>query len=129
MVLQGVECREADVVAFFGDAPAETRVELAGRAVAIGVAGLRAMGVAGHVELVEREFAKLSHQFDRALATTEGQLLERVHSTFDPERAESVSARLAGSVADAHGLCTFVQADICTCRFHYPARKRCCQSV
>ncbi|MDA8061016.1 MAG: hypothetical protein M0T80_01065 [Actinomycetota bacterium] len=103
VVLQGIECREADVVAFFGDAAPETRVELAGRAVAIGVAGLRAMGVAGHVELVEREFAKLSHQFDRALATTEGQLLERVHSTFDPDHAESVSARLAASVADAHG--------------------------
>jgi hypothetical protein len=103
VVLQGIECREADVVAFFGDAAPETRVELAGRAVAIGVVGLRAMGVAGHVKLMEREFAKLSHQFDRALATTEGQLLERVHSTFDPDHAESVSARLAASVADAHG--------------------------
>ena len=90
VVLQGIECREADVVAFFGDAAPETRVELAHRAVAIGVAGLRAMGVAGHVEVVERELAKLSHQFDRALATTEGQLLERVHSTFDPDRAEYV---------------------------------------
>lgn len=103
VVLQGIECREADVVAFFGDAAPETRVELAGRAVAIGLAGLRTMGVAGHVELVEREFAKLSHQFDRALATAEGQLLERVHSTFDHGHSESVSARLTASVADAHG--------------------------
>ncbi|MGC8628504.1 MAG: hypothetical protein ACP5VR_13335 [Acidimicrobiales bacterium] len=53
-------------VAFFGDAAPETRVNLAGRGVAIGMAGLQAMGVAGHielvelVELVEREFAKLA---------------------------------------------------------------------
>lgn len=91
-----------DVVAFFADAPPETRAEVAGRAVAIGAAGLRAMGVAGHIELVEREFTRLTHQFDQALAKTEGQLLERVHSTFDPDHAESVSARLAASVTDAH---------------------------
>jgi hypothetical protein len=41
VVLQGIECREADVVAFFGDAAPETRVGLAGRAVAIGVYGSR----------------------------------------------------------------------------------------
>lgn len=102
VVLRGLECREGDVVAFFADAPPETRVGIAGRALGIAVAGLRAMGVAGPVELVEREFAKLTHQFDQALATTEGQLLERVNSTFDPDHAESVSARLAASVTDAH---------------------------
>ncbi len=72
VVLRAVECREGDVVAYFADNPPETRAEVAGRAVAIGVAGLRAMGVAGHVELVEREFTKLTHQFGQTLATTEG---------------------------------------------------------
>lgn len=102
VVLQEVECREADVVAFFADAPSDDRVELARRALGVGVAGLRAMGVAGQLELVEREFAKLAQRFDAALGATEGNLLARVHATFDPDQAESVSARLAASVTSAH---------------------------
>ncbi len=102
VVLTGIECWDRDVVAFFSDSPSEARADLACRALGVGVAGLRAMGVTGHIELVEREFGKLAQQFDAALTATEGQLLARVQSTFDPDHAESVSARLAASVASAH---------------------------
>lgn len=102
VVLNGIECRDGDVVAFFADAPSDDRVDLACRALGMGVAGLRAMGVASQIELVEREFAKLAQRFDAALGATEGELLARVYTTFDPDQAESVSARLAASVTSAH---------------------------
>lgn len=102
VVLTGIECRDGEVVAFFADAPTEIRVDLVCRALSVGVAGLRAMGIAGQIELVEREFLKLAERFDAALSATEVELLARVQSTFDPDRAESVSARLAASVTTAH---------------------------
>lgn len=76
------------------------------RALAVGVTGLRAMGAAGHVEVVEREFGKLSDRFQAALSAVENSLLDRVRATFDPEQAESVSARLAASVTQAHSAAT-----------------------
>jgi hypothetical protein len=69
----------------------------------LGVIGLRAMGVAGHVEVAEREFLKLSQRFDSALTAVEATLLDRVQATFDPDEAESVSARLSSSIKGAHG--------------------------
>lgn len=102
VVLKGIDCRDSDVVAFFADAPTDDRVELACRALGVGVAGLRAMGVASQIEVVEREFAKLAQRFDAALGATEGELLARVHTTFDPDQAESVSARLTASVTSAN---------------------------
>jgi hypothetical protein len=102
VVLDGLECRDGDVIAFFSDTPTQDRADLAVRALSVGVAGLRAMGIAGQVELVEREFLKLTQQFDAALTATAGELLIRVQATFDPDRAESVSARLTSSMTSAH---------------------------
>lgn len=97
-----LECSDPDVVEFFAEVSETTLGDLACRALALGVVGLRAMGVAGHVEIVEREFLKLSQRFDAALEAVEATLLRRVHATFDPDHAESVSARLSSSISGAH---------------------------
>lgn len=97
-----LECRDEDVVGFFEEISPESRPELVCKALSLGVVGLRAMGVAGHVEIVEREFLKLSHGFESALNQTERDLMERVDLTFDPDRAESVSARLGATIAEAY---------------------------
>lgn len=96
------ECADPDVVDFFTNIPESGRADAVCRALALGVVGLRAMGVAGHVELVEREFLKLSQRFDALLGGVETNLLDRVSETFDPDHAESVSARLSTSIKGAH---------------------------
>src|SRR6266516_915585 len=98
-----LESRDPDVVGFFTELPDLARPDVAGRALAIGVIGMRAMGAASHVELVEREFLKLSRSFDDALGTVQASLLQRITSTFDPDQAESVSARLTSTIVGAHG--------------------------
>jgi hypothetical protein len=100
--IEGLECTDPDVLEFFADAPESSWPDLARRALALGVVGLRAMGIAGQVEIVEREFLRLSHRFDSALGAVEANLLERVQATFDPDQAESVSARLSSSINAAH---------------------------
>lgn len=100
--IENLECTDPDVVEFFAEASELSRPDLTCRALALGVVGLRAMGLAGHVEIVEREFLKLSQHFDSALGAVETNLLERVQATFDPDQAESVSARLSSSVKGAH---------------------------
>lgn len=102
LCIEHLECADPDVVEFFTDAADASRPDLACRALALGVVGLRAMGVAGHVEVVEREFLKLTQRFDTTLGTVESNLLERVQATFDPDQAESVSARLSSSIKGAH---------------------------
>jgi hypothetical protein len=102
VLIDNLRCAEPDVVQFFTDVDERARVDLACRALALGVVGLRATGVAGHVELVEREFLRLSHRFDEALAAVAATLLQRVQATFDPEQAGSVSAQLAISIDGAH---------------------------
>src|SRR5579859_4251071 len=98
VLIEELECRDPDAVAFFGDITESARGELACRALGMGVVGLQAMGVAGHVELVEREFLRLSQRFDAALVVVQGSLMERVAATLDPEQAESVSARLSSTI-------------------------------
>src|SRR5438093_6244061 len=103
VVFEEFECQEPDVVQFFADAAEASREDLARRALSTGVVGLRAMGVSGHVEVVEREFLRLTQRFERALATIQGALEQKVQATFDPGQAESVSAKLAASITGAHG--------------------------
>lgn len=102
LYIEHLECSDPDVVEFFADAAEPSRRDLACRAIVLGVVGLRAMGVAGQVEIVEREFLKLSRRFDVTLGAVETSLLERVQATFDPDQAESVSARLSSSIKGAH---------------------------
>lgn len=102
LVVEDLECSDPEVVEFFTDTAEVSRGELACRALTMGVVGLRAMGITGHVELVEREFLKLSQRFDAALGTVEENLFERVNATFDPDKAESVSGRLTDSISGAH---------------------------
>lgn len=118
LCIEHLECADPDVVEFFADAAEASRPDLACRALALGVVGLRGMGVAGRVEIVEREFLKLSQRFDAALVAVETNLLERVQATFDPDQAESVSARLSSSIKGAHGaaseVVTQARADLAT---------------
>ena len=100
--IESLECADPDVLEFFTDASESSWPDLARRALALGVVGLRAMGIAGQVEIVEREFLRLSQRFDSALGAVEANLLERVRATFDPDQAESVSARLSSSINAAH---------------------------
>lgn len=102
MRIEHLDCADPDVIDFFSDAAEAARPDLACRALALGVVGLRAIGVAGRVEVVEREFLKLSQRFDTALGDLEAGLLARVAATFDPDQAESVSARLSTSISSAH---------------------------
>jgi hypothetical protein len=106
VLIEQVECADPGVVSLLADTSEPARPELVCRALAVGAVGLRAMGAAGQVEVVEREFGKLSDRFDAALTAVETSLLERVRTTFDPGQAESVSARLAASVAEAHQAAT-----------------------
>jgi hypothetical protein len=110
LLIEHLECTDPDVVDFFSDTAEPSRPDLACRALALGVVGLRAMGVAGNVEIVEREFLKLSQRFEAALGTVETSLLERVRATFDPDKAESVSARLSSSIKGAHNAASDVVA-------------------
>jgi hypothetical protein len=110
VLIDDLRCADPDVVRYFADADEPTRGDLAGRALALGIIGLRAVGFAGQVELVEREFLRLSHRFDQALGSVETTLLQRVHDTFDPQQAGSVSAGLATSVGAAHQAATDVIA-------------------
>jgi hypothetical protein len=103
-----LETRDPDVVDFFTELRDDSRADLADRAVSLGVVGLRAMGVAGHVELVEREFLKLQGRFDEGLRTVQDSLQQRITSTFDPDQAESVSARLSATISDANHAATDV---------------------
>jgi hypothetical protein len=109
--IEHLECSDAGVVEFFTDVAEATRPDLARRALALGVVGLRAMGVAGHVEIVEREFLKLTQRFDMALGIVESSLLARVQATFDPDQAESVSARLSSSIKGAHSAASDVVSE------------------
>jgi hypothetical protein len=102
VIFENVESHDPEVVSFFTDMPAESLGELATRAITVGVLGLRAMGTAGRMEIVEREFLGLSQRFSSSLDAVEKRLIERVDSTFDPDRAESVSARLSQTVSQAN---------------------------
>src|SRR5438105_12738170 len=87
VLFENLESRDPEVVSFFAEMPLQTIDEVALRALTVGVVGLKAMGVAGRMELVEKEFMKLSHEFNASLAVVEKTLTDRVDSTFDPSRA------------------------------------------
>ena len=108
VTITGLTCDDTEVVNFLTETSEVARDDVTRRAIAIGVTGMRAIGVAGHVDIVEREFERLARRFDEALAGTETHLLNRVADTFDPESAESVSARLTASVGSAHNAATQV---------------------
>lgn len=100
--IENLESRDPGVIQFFSEVPVAALAELAGRALTVGVYGLRAMGTAGHVEVVEQEFAKLSRQFAVSLAGVEKNLLGHVESTFDPGKSSSVSAQLSHTISQAN---------------------------
>lgn len=102
VVIEQLETSDPGAVTFFSEVSEETRPDLVRRALDLGVVGLRAIGVAAHVEIVEREFLKLTQRFETTLETVEADLLERVRMTFDPDQAESVSGRLSTSIKGAH---------------------------
>jgi hypothetical protein len=102
VVITDLTCHDPETVQFFAEAPDTARPDLACRALSLGITGLRAMGVAGHVEVVEREFGKLTQRFDAALASVQHSLTQEINTTFDPARAESVSARMAASITTVH---------------------------
>jgi hypothetical protein len=102
VVFENLESRDPEVVSFFTEMPVELLGDLAGRAMTVGVLGLRAMGTAGRMEIVEKEFLALSQRFASSLEGVERRLTEKVDRTFDPDRAESVSARLTHTIAQAN---------------------------
>jgi hypothetical protein len=102
VLFENLESHDPEVIGFFADMPLEALGEVAGRALTIGVVGLKAMGVAGRIELIEKEFLKLSQQFGKSLIAVEKTLMDRVDLTFDPARAESVSARLSTTILAAN---------------------------
>jgi hypothetical protein len=106
------ECRDPEVVGFLSELPEGSRWDVACRAFSVGVVGLKAMGVAGHLEVVEREFLALKQGFGAALQDVESRLLERIDLTFDPDRAQSVSARLGLTIAQAHAAAGKVVQDV-----------------
>lgn len=101
VVLESLESHDPEVVGFFTEMPVESLGDMACRALTVGVVGLRAMGAAGRMEVVEREFLTLSQRFTSSLDAVERRLTEKVDRTFDPDRAESVSARLSHTIAQA----------------------------
>ena len=102
LTINKLECTDPEVVTFFNEIGKDSLEASICHALSLGVVGLRAMGVAAHVEVVEREFSKMMTNFSGALTEMERQLLERVDVTFDPDQANSVSARLGSTVADAY---------------------------
>jgi hypothetical protein len=102
VLFENLESHDPEVVGFFSEMPVESLDELAARAMTVGVLGLRAMGTAGRMEIVEKEFLTLSQRFASALEDVERRLTEKVDRTFDPDRAESVSARLSQTIAQAN---------------------------
>lgn len=102
VLFENLESHDPEVVSFFTEMPVESLGEVANRAMTVGVLGLRAMGTAGRLEMVEKEFLALSQRFSSSLETVEKRLIERVDRTFDPDRAESVSARLSHTISQAN---------------------------
>lgn len=102
VVFENLESHDPEVVSFFTEMPVESLGDLAGRAMTVGVLGLRAMGTAGRMEIVEKEFLALSQRFASSLEGVERRLTDKVDRTFDPDRAESVSARLSHTIAQAN---------------------------
>jgi len=102
VVFENLESHDPEVVSFFTEMPIESLGDLAGRAMTVGVLGLRAMGTAGRMEIVEKEFLAMSQRFATSLEGVERRLTEKVDRTFDPDRAESVSARLSHTIAQAN---------------------------
>ena len=102
VLFENLESADPDVVSFFTEMPVESLGELATRAMTVGVLGLRAMGTAGQMEIVEKEFLALSQRFSASLDGVERRLIDRVDRTFDPDRAESVSARLGQTISQAN---------------------------
>ena len=102
VMFENLESHDPEVVSFFTDMPVESLAELATRAMTVGVLGLRAMGTAGRMELVEKEFLNLSQRFSSSLDAMERRLADKVDRTFDPDRAESVSARLSHTISQAN---------------------------
>jgi hypothetical protein len=52
VVFENLESHDPEVVSFFTEMPVESLGDLAGRAMTVGVLGLRAMGTAGRMEIV-----------------------------------------------------------------------------
>jgi len=102
VTIENLETADPDVAAFFSEVPDTTMPDVMRKAISLGVVGLRAMDVAGQVALVEREFGKLADGFRSTLGEVEDQIQHRIDANFDPDEAESVSARLGGSIADAY---------------------------
>jgi hypothetical protein len=75
------ECRDPEVVGFLSELPEGSRWDVACRALSVGVVGLKAMGVAGHLEVVERELLALKQGFGSALEDVENRPLERIDLT------------------------------------------------
>jgi len=102
VTFENLQSHDPEVVGFFTEMPVESLGELAARAMTVGVLGLRAMGTAGRMEIVEKEFLTLTQRFSSCLAEVERRLTDRVDRTFDPDRAESVSARLSNTISQAN---------------------------
>lgn len=102
VTIEGLETADPDVVAFFADVPEPTKADVMRKAISLGVTGLRAKGIAGQVDIVEREFGKLADGFRATLGEVEDQIQERIDLNFDPDQAESVSARMSISIAEAY---------------------------
>ncbi|HLH64526.1 MAG TPA: hypothetical protein VKV27_02390 [Solirubrobacteraceae bacterium] len=101
VVFENLESHDPEVVSSFTEMPIESLGDLASRAMTVGVLGLRAMGTAGRMEIVEKEFLAMSQRFAASLEGVERRLTDKVDRTFDPDRAESVSARLSSSLTQA----------------------------
>jgi hypothetical protein len=102
VLFKSLESRDPEVVGYFSEMPAHSLDELAGRAMTVGVLGLRAMGTAGRMEAVDSKLMMLSQRFSSALDGMEKRLAEKVDRTFDPERAGSVSAKLTQTIGVAN---------------------------
>jgi hypothetical protein len=106
VLFENLESHDVEVVEYFTEQPVESLGERAVRAMSVGVRGLRAMGTASQMDAVETEFLAMSQRFTATLSSVESRLNEKVDRTFDPERAESVSARLSQTIARANSATT-----------------------
>src|SRR5437899_2726358 len=78
VLFENLESHDPEVVGYFAELPVESLGDLAVRAMTVGVLGLRAMGTAGRMEIVEKEFLKLSQRFAFSLEAVEKSLTDRV---------------------------------------------------
>ena len=102
LAIHDLTCTTADVVKFFREVPDDNLGELVCRALAVGVTGLRAAGITNHMLTIEHEFGRMVADFANSLGEVERRLVDRVETTFDPEKAGSVTAHIGQAVNEAH---------------------------